>query len=74
MSKSTVENPKSLFNLNLDGARGENESFQDYRNRLKQNQMVLKLYKQLGRARFQEMFPEGITAEMFNQKSPTNEG
>ena len=51
----------SAFNeVNLSNARSENESYEDYRKRLKQNKDILKLYNTVGRDNFKEMFPNGI--------------
>ena len=51
--------------LNLNGARSENETREEYKKRQKQNKQALKLYNKVGREMFQEMFPEGIKYEMF---------
>ena len=51
----------SAFNdINLSNARSENESYEDYKKRLKQNKEILKLYNTIGRDAFKEMFPGGI--------------
>ncbi len=51
----------SAFNgVNLSNARSENESYEDYKKRLKQNEQILKLYKTVGRDNFKEMFPNGV--------------
>ena len=51
----------SAFNdINLSNARSENESYEDYKKRLKQNEGILKLYNTIGRDAFKEMFPGGI--------------
>jgi hypothetical protein len=52
--------------VNLSNARSKDESFEDYKERRKFNQKVLKLYKELGPTRFKEMFPGGAI-ELFNQ-------
>ena len=57
--------------LNLNGARSENETRDEYKERLKRNKKVLKIYNTVGRDQFQQMFPEGITYDMFEQ--PTKE-
>ena len=62
----------SVFkDLNLSDARSENETREEYKLRLKQNRQIMKLYNQVGREQFQQMFPEGINYEMFKQ--PTKE-
>ena len=51
----------SAFNeINLSNARSENESYEDYKKRLKQNKSILKLYNTIGRDSFKEMFPNGV--------------
>ena len=57
----------SAFNdINLSNARSENESYEDYKKRLKQNEKILKLYKTVGRDNFKEMFPNGIQEAIKN--------
>ena len=63
---------ESLFeNLNLSDSRSENETREEYKKRLKQNRQVMKIYNQVGRENFQQMFPEGVNYKMFEQ--PTKE-
>ena len=59
MTKETEEY-RPLKGLDLNNARNENESYEDYRKRLKQNSEILKLYNTLGLDAFKEMFPAGI--------------
>ena len=61
-----VDNYKAFEGLNLNNARSENESYDDYKLRLKQNEQTIKLYRQVGRDVFKAMFPKGI-AEAFKQ-------
>ena len=57
----------SAFNeVNLSNARSENESYEDYRKRLKQNEAILKLYNTVGRDAFKEMFPNGVQEALIN--------
>ena len=57
----------SAFNeLNLSNARSENESYEDYKKRLKQNKEILKLYDTVGRDVFKEMFPNGVKEALEN--------
>ena len=57
----------SAFNkLNLSDTRSENESFEDYRKRLKQNKQMLKLYFTVGRDVFKQMFPGGVGEALKN--------
>jgi len=54
------DNYSAFAEVNLSNARSENESYEDYRKRLKQNKDILKLYSIVGRDVFKEMFPEGV--------------
>ena len=56
MTKETEEY-RPLKGLDLNNARNENESYKDYRKRLKQNSEILKLYNTIGLDAFKEMFP-----------------
>jgi len=55
-----LDNYSAFNEINLSNARSENESYEDYRKRLKQNEGILKLYKTIGRDNFKEMFPNGV--------------
>ena len=57
---NTQQQDISLLNINLSNARSENESYEDYRNRLKRNKDILKTYFTFGREAFREMFPNGV--------------
>ena len=57
---AVVDNYKTFEGLNFSNARSENESYEDYKKRLKQNSEIIKLYNQVGRDNFKEMFPNGI--------------
>ena len=59
MTKETEEY-RPLRDLDLNNARNENESYEDYRKRLKQNEQILKLYNTVGLDGFKEMFPAGV--------------
>ena len=65
MTKETEEY-RPLRDLDLNNARNENESYEDYRKRLKQNSEILKLYNTLGLDAFKEMFPAGIGEALKN--------
>ena len=56
----TVDNYSAFNELNLSNARSENESYEDYKIRLKQNKQTTKLYNTVGRDNFKQMFPNGI--------------
>ena len=60
-----AENYNAFEGLDLSDARNENETREEYKQRLKQNRQVLKLYNTVGRDMFKQMFPEGITYSMF---------
>ena len=55
-----IDNYKAFAGVNLSNARSENESYEDYKKRLKQNKDILKLYSTIGRDNFKQMFPNGI--------------
>ena len=63
----TVDDYRAFEDINFSNARSENESFEDYRERLRRNEKILKLYNTVGRDVFQQMFPEGITYSMFEK-------
>ena len=54
------DNYSAFAEINLSNARSENESYEDYKKRLKQNEQILKLYNTVGRDVFKEMFPNGV--------------
>ena len=56
----TVDNYSAFNEVNLSNARSENESYEDYKIRLKQNKQTTKLYNTVGRDNFKQMFPNGI--------------
>ena len=67
----------SILNINLSNARGKDEDFTTYKNRLRSNKKVLKLYKTYGREAFQMMFPNGVsealensTEQIYNENNP----
>ena len=55
-----IDNYSAFAEVNLSNARSENESYEDYKKRLKQNEQIIKLYNQVGRDVFKEMFPNGV--------------
>jgi hypothetical protein len=61
-----VDNYSAFNEVNLSNARSENESFEDYKKRQKQNSEIIKLYKTVGRDNFKQMFPNGITEAIKN--------
>ena len=62
-----IYNYKAFAEVNLSNARSENESYEDYKERLRRNEKIFKLYNTVGRDIFKEMFPEGIQYKMFEQ-------
>tara|TARA_R100001086_G_C11765425_1_gene239313 strand:+ start:580 stop:801 length:222 start_codon:yes stop_codon:yes gene_type:complete len=55
---------KSLFeNLNMNPARGENETYEEYVIRRKKVNFILKRYRQAGREVFESVFPEGVSID-----------
>ena len=61
-----IDNYSAFAEVNLSNARSENESYEDYRKRLKQNKAILKLYNTVGRDAFKEMFPNGVQEALKN--------
>ena len=55
-----AENYNAFEGLDLSNARNENETREEYKQRLKQNRQILKLYNAVGREQFQQMFPNGV--------------
>ena len=62
-----LDNYKAFDKLNLSDTRSENETREEYKQRLKQNRQILKLYNSVGRDMFKQMFPEGIQYKVFEQ-------
>ena len=62
----TVDNYSAFNEVNLSNARGEDESYEDYKKRLKQNNQIFKLYNTIGRDNFKEMFPGGVKEAIKN--------
>ena len=63
-----VDNYSAFAEINLSNARSENESYEDYKKRLKQNKQILKLYSTVGRDNFKQMFPNGIQEAIKNSE------
>ena len=61
-----IDNYSAFAEVNLSNARSENESYEDYKKRLKQNEQITKLYKTVGRDNFKEMFPGGVGEALRN--------
>ena len=72
--KKEQDNYSAFNEINLSNARGENESFKDYKKRQKQNGEMLKLYDTVGRDNFKQMFPAGVAEALKNiEKTNTEE-
>ena len=65
----TVDNYSAFNEVNLSNARSENESFEDYKKRQKQNSEIVKLYTTVGRDNFKQMFPNGIQEALKNAEA-----
>ena len=63
-----IDNYSAFAEVNLSNARSENESYEDYKKRLKQNEQIIKLYNQVGRDNFKKMFPNGIIEAIKNSE------
>ena len=55
-----LDNYSAFNNIDLSNARSEDESYEDYKKRLKQNKQIIDLYFTVGRDNFKEMFPNGV--------------
>jgi len=69
----TTDNYSAFNDINLSNARSENESYEDYKKRLKQNEGILKLYNTVGRDVFKEMFPGGVGEALKNLENVEEE-
>ena len=63
-----VDNYSAFNELNLSNARSENESYEDYKKRMKQNKQIIDLYFTVGRDNFKQMFPNGVEEALENSK------
>ncbi len=68
----TVDNYSAFNEVNLSNARGENESYEDYKKRQKQNKEIVKVYNTTGRDGFKQMFPNGILEAIKNSEEKAN--
>jgi len=59
----------NVLNINLSAARGKDEDFTTYKDRLKSNKRILKLYRTYGREAFQAMFPNGVSEALENSEA-----
>ena len=68
-----VDNYSAFAGVNLSNARSENESYEDYRKRLKQNEAILKVYNTVDRDNFKQMFPKGVQEALESNKEQQTE-
>ena len=75
-----IDNYQAFEGLNLSDARMENETREEYKNRLKANKKIMKIYFKVGREAFKEMFPNGVhealensAEEIFNEINAARE-
>ena len=57
---------RAFNDVNLSNARAEDETFENYQKRRKQNENMLKLYAQIGRETFSKLFPGGVAEALNN--------
>ena len=69
----TTDNYSAFNEINLSNARSENESYEDYKKRMKQNKQIIDLYFTIGRDNFKEMFPNGVKEALENSKEQQTE-
>ena len=58
--KKEIENRSIFEGINLSNKREESENYEDYRDRLKINKQLNKIYKKLGRDQCWEQYPNGF--------------
>ena len=68
----TTDNYSAFNEVNLSNARSENESYEDYKKRQKQNKEIIKVYNTAGRDNFKQMFPNGIIEAIKNSEEKSN--
>jgi hypothetical protein len=68
-----IDNYQAFEGLNLSDARMENETREEYKNRLKANKKIMKIYFKVGREAFKEMFPNGVTDALLEAEAVYNE-
>ncbi len=66
MTETNLENYKAFEGVNLSNARAEDETFENYKKRRKQNDNMLKLYFQIGKEVFSNLFPGGVAEALAN--------
>ena len=61
-----TDNYKAFEGLNLSNARSEDETYEQYKSRLRQNKKIMKMYKTIGLEGFKEIFPNGVHEALEN--------
>ena len=60
------DNYKAFAGLNLSNARSEDETYEQYKSRLRTNKKIMKMYKTIGLEGFKEIFPNGVHEALEN--------
>ena len=58
------DNYSAFQGMNLSNSREENETREQYKQRLRTNKKVMELYNKIGRDACKELFPDGIQAAL----------
>ena len=61
-----TDNYKAFEGLNLSNARSEDETYEQYKSRLRTNKKIMKMYKTIGLEGFKEIFPNGVHEALEN--------
>ena len=61
-----TDNYKAFEGLNLSNARSEDETYEQYKSRLRTNKKIMKMYKTIGLDGFKEIFPNGVHEALEN--------
>ena len=62
----TTDNYSAFNDINLSNARSEDETYEQYRSRLRTNEKIMKMYFTVGRDEFKEIFPNGVHEALEN--------
>ena len=68
-----IDNYKAFAGLNLSNARSEDETYEQYKSRLRTNKKIMKLYDTLGLDGFKEIFPNGVHEALENSANEVYE-
>ena len=72
MTKKT-DNYEAFAGLNLSNARSKDETYEQYKSRLRTNKKIMKLYNTLGLDGFREIFPNGVHEALENSANEIHE-